>query len=264
MVSGSETIIRASNTESFSCLTGYPFKCKIRRSPHPHARILNIDVSRAAKLPEVKAIVTGRDTAGVKCGVFPFTRDMLMLQVDKVRYSGDETAAVAAVDEETALEALGLISVNWEILPGAFTIDEALAEGAPLVHVDHPGARNVEVKINVGDVDAKKQLFEITAEKLECNIDDLRARDGKIFVQGSPDRGLALIQGKAGPGPGDLQPQGRPPPGMGPEPQGQLSEAFSFGATVAEVEVDPETGQVKALKEKKERESGVQKTALKP
>ncbi|MFH1135073.1 MAG: xanthine dehydrogenase family protein molybdopterin-binding subunit [Pseudomonadota bacterium] len=127
---------------------------KILRSPHPHARILNIDVSRAARLPGVKAIVTGRDTAGVKWGVFPYTRDMLMLQVDKVRYSGDETAAVAAVDEETALEALGLISVDWEILPGVFTIDEALAEGAPLVHDDHPGNRNVEVKINVGDVDA--------------------------------------------------------------------------------------------------------------
>ena len=127
---------------------------KVLRSPHAHARILNIDTSRALKLPGVKTIITGADTPGIKWGVFPYTRDMAMLQADKVRYVGDEVAAVAAVDEETALEALNLIDVDYEILPGAFTIDEALAEGAPLIHDDYPGNRNVEVNINVGDVDA--------------------------------------------------------------------------------------------------------------
>ena len=127
---------------------------KVLRSPYAHARILNIDTSRAERLPGVKAVVTGRDTAGVRWGVFPYTRDMQMLQTQKVRYIGDEVAAVAAVDEDTALEALHLIDVDYEILPGVFTIDEALADDAPLVHKDHPGNRNVEVNIDVGDVKA--------------------------------------------------------------------------------------------------------------
>jgi CO/xanthine dehydrogenase Mo-binding subunit len=127
---------------------------KVLRSPHPHARILNIDTSRAESLPGVKAIVTGHDTAGEKWGVFPYTRDMQMLQTEKARYVGDEVAAVAAVDEDTALEALSLIQVDYDILPAVFTIDEALADGAPLIHDDHPGNRNVEVNIDVGDVDA--------------------------------------------------------------------------------------------------------------
>jgi len=126
---------------------------KVLRSPHAHARILNIDTSRAERLRGVKTVVTGRNTAGVKWGVFPYTRDMQMLQIDKARYIGDEVAAVAAVDEDTALEALRLIDVDYEILPGVFTIDEALADDAPLVHEDYPGNRNVEVNIDVGDVD---------------------------------------------------------------------------------------------------------------
>ena len=79
---------------------------------------------------------------------------MQMLQTDKVRYVGDEVAAVAAVDEETALEALSLILVDYEILPAVFTIEDALAEGAPQLHDDKPGNVSVEVNINVGDVEA--------------------------------------------------------------------------------------------------------------
>lgn len=127
---------------------------KVLRSPYPHARILHVDASRALKLPGVKTVITGRDTAGVKWGVFPYTRDMEMLQTEKVRYVGDEVAAVAAVDEDTALEALSLIQVDYEVLPAVFTIDQALAEGAPLIHDDHPGNRNVEVNIDVGQVEA--------------------------------------------------------------------------------------------------------------
>ena len=146
---------------------------KVLRSPHPHARILNIDTSRAESLPGVKAIVTGRDTAGEKWGVFPYTRDMQMLQTEKVRYVGDEVAAVAAVDEDTALEALSLIQVDYDILPGVFTIDEALAEGAPLIHDDHPGNRNVEVNIDVGDVDgALAKAFLVRTDTFTAPEDD--------------------------------------------------------------------------------------------
>jgi CO/xanthine dehydrogenase Mo-binding subunit len=76
---------------------------KILRSPLPHAKILNIDTSKAKKLPGVKAVLTGEDTSKVKWGAF--IQDMHVLSFDKVRFVGDEIAAVAAVDEATAEEA---------------------------------------------------------------------------------------------------------------------------------------------------------------
>jgi 4-hydroxybenzoyl-CoA reductase alpha subunit len=127
---------------------------KILRSPLPHAKILNVDVSRARKLRGVHAVVTGRDTAGEKWGVFRYTRDQQLLCVDKVRYVGDEVAAVAAVDEETALEALALIQVEYEELPAVFDCYSAIAPDAPRIHDDYPRNINVNVKIDVGDVDS--------------------------------------------------------------------------------------------------------------
>ena len=127
---------------------------KILRSPYPHARILNIDTSKARQLRGVHAVVTGKDTAGEKWGVFRYTRDQQLLCVDKVRYVGDEVAAVAAVDEDTALEALSLIQVDYEELPSVFDCYSALAADAPQLHDEYPRNINVAVKIDVGDVDA--------------------------------------------------------------------------------------------------------------
>ena len=90
--------------------------CKVLRSPHPHAKILKIDLDRARRVPGVVDIVTGRDTAGVKWGVFAYTRDQELLPTERVRYVGDEVAAVAAETEEAALEALELIQVDYEVL----------------------------------------------------------------------------------------------------------------------------------------------------
>ncbi len=126
---------------------------KVLRSPYPHARILNIDTSKAEALPGVHTIVTGKDTAGEKWGVFRYTRDQPLLCIDKVRYVGDEVAAVAAVDEDTADEALSLIKVEYEELPAVFDCWSALAEDAPVIHSDRPGNVNVTVKIDVGDVE---------------------------------------------------------------------------------------------------------------
>ncbi|MGC8908571.1 MAG: xanthine dehydrogenase family protein molybdopterin-binding subunit [Desulfomonilaceae bacterium] len=126
---------------------------KILRSPHPHARIVHIDVSKAKALRGVYAVVTGRDTAGEKWGVFRYTRDQQLLCVDKVRYVGDEVAAVAAVDEETALEAINLIRVEYEELPAVFDCWSAIAPDAPLIHEGFERNINVAVKIDVGNVD---------------------------------------------------------------------------------------------------------------
>ena len=112
---------------------------KILRSPHAHARILNIDKSRAEKLPGVKSVITGKDTSGYRFGVFRQTRDQYFLPLDKVRYFGEEVAAVAAVDEDTAEEALSLIKVEYEVLPAVFSPEESIKPGAPLIHDQFPG-----------------------------------------------------------------------------------------------------------------------------
>lgn len=110
---------------------------KILRSPHPHARILHIDTSRAERLPGVKAVITARDTLGKPYGNwrrFPELMDEYTLAVDKVRYIGEQVAALAAVDEDTAEEALDLIEVEYEPLPAVFDPREAMKDGAPLIH----------------------------------------------------------------------------------------------------------------------------------
>lgn len=126
---------------------------KILRSPIAHARIINIDTGRAEKLPGVKAVITGKDTAGVKYGVFPQTRDELALALDTVRYIGDEVAAVAALDEDTAQEALGLIRVDYEALPAVFDPVEAMKPGAPQIHEHAASNVGVHVRIPFGDIE---------------------------------------------------------------------------------------------------------------
>jgi len=107
---------------------------KILHSPHPHARILNIDASRAAALPGVKAVVTHQDTPHLLTG--RWVHDRPVLAWDRVKFIGDPVAAVAAVDEETAIEAVDLIKVEYEELPAVFSPKEAVLPGAPIVHPD--------------------------------------------------------------------------------------------------------------------------------
>ena len=106
---------------------------KILRSPYAHARLTRVDGSKAEKLPGVFAIVTRADQARLRMFGAAY-KDQTIVAVDKVRYAGDPVAAVAAVDEATAEEALGLIDVDYEQLPAVTSLDEALAPGAPLVH----------------------------------------------------------------------------------------------------------------------------------
>jgi len=107
------------------------FYGKIKFSEHAHARIIHIDTSRAEKLPGVKAVLTGYNTPEIRIG---FLRDNFALKKDKVRQYRDEVAAVAAMDPEAAAEAVDLIKVEYEPLPGVFSPEEALREGAPLIH----------------------------------------------------------------------------------------------------------------------------------
>ena len=123
---------------------------KIFRSPYPHAKILRIDSSRAEKLRGVRAVVTAEDTIKKPWGAF--FADQYILSVGKVRYVGEEVAAVAAIDQDTAEEALDLIDIEWEPLPAVFDAEEAMQDGAPLVHDDKE--RNIAMTIDVerGDI----------------------------------------------------------------------------------------------------------------
>ncbi len=140
---------------------------KMLRSPHAHAKILNIDTSRARALPGVKAVVTARDTYGIKFGsneyFFPHTVDQEALETEKVRYIGDEIAAVAAVDEETADKALRLIQVEYEVLPAVFDMEEAMKPGAPQIH---NVMNNIAVilPVNFGNPDRKMKEADYVRE----------------------------------------------------------------------------------------------------
>jgi CO/xanthine dehydrogenase Mo-binding subunit len=126
----------ALNIEAPAMLVG-----KILRSPLPHARILRVDPSRAQKLAGIGAVLTradfGSNTAysGRYGRIF---RDQTVVALDKARFVGDPVAAVAACDEDTALEALSLIDIDYEELPAVFDEAEALEPTAPLVHDPRP------------------------------------------------------------------------------------------------------------------------------
>lgn len=141
---------------------------KIKFSEFPHARIKHIDTSRAEKLHGVRAVITGDNTPEIRIG---FIRDNFALKKGKVRQYRDEVAAVAAVDPEIAEEAVDLIKVEYEELPGVFTPEEALRQGAPLVHEKdargNPKSDNlvpVPWNFKAGDVEEAKQAAEYIAE----------------------------------------------------------------------------------------------------
>ncbi len=108
--------------------------CKIKRSTLPHAKLLNIDTSKAEKLAGVRAIVTAKDTPNIRMGWF--VKDETVFAYEKVRYIGEPVAAVAACDEATAEEAIQLIDVEYEELPVLFDPLEAMQDGAPKIHED--------------------------------------------------------------------------------------------------------------------------------
>ncbi|SVC92412.1 uncharacterized protein METZ01_LOCUS345266, partial [marine metagenome] len=123
---------------------------KILRSPHPHARIVGIDASKAWSVPGVKAVVTGQDAPGHLMG--KVLRDMPVLCWDRVRYIGDRVAAVAAETPEAAEEAILLIEIDYELLPAVFDPMEAMKPDAPLIHEDVASYVGAPVDVLATDV----------------------------------------------------------------------------------------------------------------
>ncbi len=150
---------------------------KILRSPHPHARIVSIDVSHALVLDGVHGVITGRDMP-TTYGIIPWTPDEYPLCVDRVRYIGDGVAALAAVDEDTAIRALDLIDVEYEELPAFFDAHEAaVADGStPYIHDARKEGWNGNitktVHLEFGEVDAMMDGSDVVVE-------------GEYFFEGS-------------------------------------------------------------------------------
>lgn len=125
----------------------------ILRSPHCHAKILGIDTSKAKAIPGVKAVITSNDIPKILFGMLPTISDQYALAVDKVRHYQEAVAAVAAIDDSIAQEALSLIEVEYEPLPAILDPEEAIKPGAPQIHQAHKNNISLRVNRTQGDFD---------------------------------------------------------------------------------------------------------------
>lgn len=150
------------------CLPGMLWG-RVLRSPYAHAQIIDIKIGKALALPGVEAVLTAKDIPG-KNLIGESRRkaaDCPVLCEDKVRHIGDSVALVVAQSEDTAERALDLIEVTYEPLPAVFSPDEALMEGAPLVH----GSGNILKvhKLIKGDVNEALEKADIVISNTYCN-----------------------------------------------------------------------------------------------
>ncbi len=150
---------------------------KVLRSPHAHARIISIDTSKASALPGVKAVVTGKDLVE-----FPVDKSIMLgiqdmrwmarnvIAREKVLFIGHPVAAVAASTLAIAKQALKLIKVEYEVLPWAIEIDDALKPDAPILH-DHikfdgkPSNIASKLEHKLGDIDAGFKEADLVIER---------------------------------------------------------------------------------------------------
>jgi 4-hydroxybenzoyl-CoA reductase alpha subunit len=139
---------------------------KLLRSPHPHARIVGVDTSRAEALEGVVRVLTGRDLP-TPFGILPVSQDEHALAVDRVRFVGDPVAAVAAVSEEVATAALNLIAVEYQPLPAIATAEDAVATPEPRIH-DYGDTGNLHKLVNLefGDVEEGFAQADLVREDL--------------------------------------------------------------------------------------------------
>ena len=163
---------------------------RILRSPYAHARVVSIDVTAAMAVPGVYAVVTADDTPKRKWGsTIP---DQYILAVDKVRYVGDEIAAVAAVSGDAADEAISLIDVEFDPLPTVFDPDVALESGAPQIHDD--GNIALHSAVVRGDPDAGFAAADLVVEERFASHHQWHAAIETIgcLADPSPDRRLTI------------------------------------------------------------------------
>ena len=138
--------------------------CKILRSHLPHALIRNVDFSKALALPGVVAVLSGKDLP-ISYGILPVSQDEHALCIDKVRFIGDPVAAVAAIDEDVAFDAMNLIEVEYEPLNTISSIEEAVMIDEPRIQ-DYGDGGNVHKKVSLefGNVEDGFALADLVRE----------------------------------------------------------------------------------------------------
>ncbi len=138
--------------------------CKILRSHLPHAIIKNIDFSKALAVPGVVAVLSGKDLP-ISYGILPVSQDEHALCIDKVRFIGDPVAAVAAIDEDAAFDAMNLIEVEYEPLNTISSIEEAVMIDEPRIQ-DYGEGGNVHKKVSLefGNVEDGFALADLVRE----------------------------------------------------------------------------------------------------
>ena len=176
---------------------------KILRSPYAHAKVKNIDVTHAKALPGVEAVLTCRDvpqnvyaTAGHPYSLDPKHRDVAdkTILTAKARFVGDEIAAVVAVDETTAVRALKLIEVEYEIMEPVLSPEAALAEGAPLVHEERNSNIVSSAGYQIGDIDKVLQTADyIFDDEMETGIVQHCAMENHVSYAYVDDDGRVVI-----------------------------------------------------------------------
>jgi CO/xanthine dehydrogenase Mo-binding subunit/aerobic-type carbon monoxide dehydrogenase small subunit (CoxS/CutS family) len=137
---------------------------QVLRSPHAHARIVSIDTSAAEAMDGVEAVITSKDVPGHD-GFGVFVHDQPVMARGKVRYVGEAVAAVAAEDPLTAKRAVAAIKVVYEQLAPVFDPDEAMREGAPVIHDTAPDNITKHIPIRVGDVEAGFAASDLVIEE---------------------------------------------------------------------------------------------------
>lgn len=152
---------------------------RVLRSEHPHAEIVSIDTSAAERMPGVAAVLVGRDLLDIDPYYGHAIKDRPIVAIERVRFSGEPVAAVAAEDEATAEAALATIEVVYDELPLVDTIDKALDPSAPLLHegpirpglfhgLGNLGERDGNVgyryKLEAGDVAAESAAAALVTE----------------------------------------------------------------------------------------------------
>ena len=177
---------------------------KILRSPHPHAKIKGIDASKALELDGVRAVVTGKDTLGVKQGIWRRYKDLCdeqILPVDKVRYIGEPVAAVAAITEEIAEKALDLIEVDYEVLPAVFEPLDAIKKDAPEIHDGFERNISVTRHIEWGEVEEGFEESEYIREDwFRCGGQAHMCMETRCAVSSyTPDKKLTIYSSNQSP-----------------------------------------------------------------
>jgi CO/xanthine dehydrogenase Mo-binding subunit len=134
---------------------------RILYSRYPHARVSNIDTTRAEQLPGVKCVLTAADNPPTKFG---YGKDNTPFKGEIVRSLRDEVAGVVATDPDIAEEALDLIEVEYQPLPTVFSVAEALAPDAPLIHPERGSNLFTTYDYSHGDIEVGQAESEVVVE----------------------------------------------------------------------------------------------------